>query len=52
VIDLDDGFATSGPVTHGSYVTGRDDARIRLLSNVTCGKLTIERDGVRDQPTG
>jgi hypothetical protein len=52
VIDLDDGFAASGPVTHGTFVTGRDDAKIRLLSNITCGKLTIERDGVQDQPTG
>ncbi len=45
-IEIEGTTARNGEVETGTYTHGQDDAAIDLLSQTTCGDLTVEADGV------
>lgn len=49
VINLNGLQARNGATSHGTFHSPADDARIALLDQITCGDLTMQRDGVSDQ---
>lgn len=46
VVDLDGRSATAGRTDEGSFDSPRNDLAIELLSQITCGDLTMVDDGV------
>ena len=48
IVDLDGATARNGATDHGTYTRPRDDQRIDLLSQVTCGEATLA-DGLSVQ---
>jgi hypothetical protein len=50
IVELDGTHARNGATTTGTFTRGRDDAAIDLLHTVSCGDLTIERDGIAQPP--
>jgi hypothetical protein len=50
VVELDGTHARNGETTSGTFTSPQDDAAIELLDTVSCGDLTLERDGVAQPP--
>ncbi|QXC61129.1 hypothetical protein KSP35_22930 [Aquihabitans sp. G128] len=46
VVELDGAKAKNGKTTKGTYARPADDAKVQLLSSVTCGTLTAATDGI------
>jgi len=46
VVALDGTKAKNGATTKGTYTRPADDAKVALLSSVTCGDQTIAKDGI------
>ncbi len=46
--DLNGLTAHNEAVTRGTFRAPADQAKIELLSEITCGDLTLDRDGVSD----
>lgn len=46
VVAIDGDQARNGAIETGTYMRPRDDGAIALLSDVTCGDLTIDSDGI------
>lgn len=50
VVELNGLQAHNGATSSGTFTQGKDDPAIELLHQVTCGSLTIVRDGIQEPP--